>query len=83
MTEFYFGKTRENTGKQRKTCKNMGKHWMTKFYFRKTWENTVETQENTVTGRIFEKFGLVCVFVYFYLHFSYFFCCLWHLFGKY
>ena len=36
-----------------------------------------------VTGRILEKFGFLHVFVYFDLHFSYFYCFLWHLFGKY
>ena len=40
MTKFYFGKTRENTGK---ACKNMGKHWMTKFQFGKTRENIGKT----------------------------------------
>ena len=41
------------------------------------------TNFGAVTGRILEKFGFVRIFVNFDLHFSYFYCFLWHLFGKY
>ena len=47
------------------------------------WPHQTTKRSRAVTGRILEKFGFVRVFVYFDLHFSYFYCFLWHLFGKY
>ena len=70
-------------GQQHQWQKCWKKKNMYLLFWHQQRQQQMNWEENGSHWQNIEKFGFVCVFVYFDLHFSYFYCFLWHLFGKY